>query len=505
MNIQAEMKTGFIILFLLPLALFAQLEVADIFSSHMVLQRDEPVPVWGKGKPGQRIEVRFGTSTRATTVSRTAEWIVWLPAMTASGDPRELTISSGDTAIRFTNILTGDVWLCIGQSNMEWPMRREMHYTDAVKYSHQPTLRFYNPVYAGKNIFGTTFTDSVCRFLNNQHFYQGTWQICDSTTNGNMSAVAWYFGRSLTDHVQLPVGLMNLSIGGAPLETFIDQQTLLKDQTFNIKMHGDWLQNPALPVWVKERGAQNVSHSTIVPADAYGKNHAFKPGFAYAAGIKKILPLPVKGILLYQGESNAQEKERVEEYGKLLTLLITDYRKKWNKPALPIYYVQLSSIDSTNYKSQLWPWFRDEQRRLFQQLPNSGMAVCSDIGSKNDVHPTNKKEVGERLARWALKKTYGQDIIPSGPLPRNVQVENNKLIISFDYAGKQLLTADGQALKGFSIDGQTACPAYIENNQVVIPVENIPQFIYYGWKPYSDGNLINVEGLPASTFKIKVK
>lgn len=505
MNIQAEMKTGFIILFLLPLALFAQLEVADIFSSHMVLQRDEPVPVWGKGKPGQRIEVRFGTSTRATTVSRTAEWIVWLPAMTASGEPRELTISSGDTAIRLTNIVVGDLWLCIGQSNMEWPVRREMHYTDALKNSQQPGLRFFNPVYAGKNIFNTPFTDSVCRMLTAEKFWQGHWQICDSTTIGNMSAVAWYFGRSINDRVHIPVGLMNLSIGGAPLETFIDEQVMLNHPVFNTKMNGDWLQNPALPVWVKERGLQNVGTSTIVPADQYGKNHAFKPGFAYAAGIKKLLPLPIKGILLYQGESNAQETPRVEEYGALCELLIKDYRKKWGKPALPFYYVQLSSIDSTNYKSQLWPWFRDEQRKIMQRMPGTGMAVCSDIGSKNDVHPTNKKDVGERLARWALHQTYGLDIITSGPLPRKVRVERDKLIISFDYAGTQLLTADGQSLRGFSIDSQLACAAYIENNQVVIPVDSIPAFIYYGWKPYSDGNLINKEGLPASTFKIKVK
>lgn len=499
------MKTGFTILFLLPLSLFAQLEVADVFSSDMILQRGEPVPVWGKGIPGQTVEVRFGTITKKTTVNSKSEWLVWLPAMKAAATARDLTISSGDTAIRFINILTGDCWLCIGQSNMEWPMRREMHYSGALKNSQQPGLRFYNPVYAGKNIFNTPFTDSVCRMLTAENFWQGHWQICDSTTIGNMSAVAWYFGRSINDRVHIPVGLMNLSIGGAPLETFIDLQVMLNHPVFNTKMKGDWLQNPALPVWVKERGVQNTGNATSIPADQYGKNHAFKPGFAYMAGIKKLLPLPIKGILLYQGESNAQEKERVEEYGKLVTLLITDYRKKWGKADLPFYFVQLSSIDSTNYKSQLWPWFRDEQRKTMEHVPGTGMAVCSDIGAKNDVHPNNKKEVGERLARWALNKTYGLDITPSGPLPRNIQVKKDKLIVSFDYAGKQLLTSDGQTLRGFSTDGQTVCPAYIENNLVIIPIESIPEYLYYGWKPYSDGNLINREGLPASTFKIKVK
>lgn len=499
------MKTGFLILSLLPLTLFAQLEVADIFSPGMVLQRDEPVPVWGKGQPGSTVEVSFGTIYRQTKVNRKKEWIVWLPAMKTSAEAGALTIASGDTAVTFTNILTGDVWLCLGQSNMEWPMRREMHFADAVKNSNQPALRFYNPIYAGKNIYNTSFTDSVCSLLTSDNFWQGHWQSCDSNSIGTMSAVAYYFGQSVLNRMKIPVGLINLSIGGAPLETFIDPKAMKKSPAFRAKVQGDWLQNTALPVWMRERGLQNVGSSTTVEADANGKNHAFKPGFAYIAGINKILPLPIKGILLYQGESNAQEKDRVEEYRQLSALMVNDYRTKWDKPDLPFYFVQLSSIDSTNYKSQLWPWFRDEQRLLLQQIIFSGMAVCSDIGAKHDVHPTNKKAVGERLARWALYKTYAVDTVPSGPLPRIAIPEKGKLVIEFLYSDKGISTADGKALKGFSLDGKTDCPAYIENNQVIIPLTFIPRYVYYGWKPFSHGNLINSEGLPASTFKIKVQ
>lgn len=498
------MRAGLIILLLLPFTLFAQLEVADIFSSGMVLQRNEPVPVWGKGRPGSKVEVRFGTITRKTKVNRKKEWRIWLPAMAIFEEARTLTITCGDTAISFNNILTGDVWLCLGQSNMEWPMRREMHYAEALKNSNQSALRFYNPVYAGTNIYNAPFSDSVCNLLTTDKFWQGQWQTCDSNSLGAMSAVAYYFGQSVLNHINIPIGLMNLSIGGAPLETFIDTKSMEKDPIFSAKVKGDWLQNTALPVWVRERGMQNVGSAVTAEADATGKNHAFKPGFAYSAGINKILPLPIKGILLYQGESNAQEKERVEEYRKLSFLMINDYRVKWSKPNLPLYYVQLSSIDSIHYKSQLWPSFRDEQRQLLQ-IPFTGMAVCSDIGAKNDVHPTNKKTVGERLARWALYKSYGQDITPSGPLPRLARAEKGKLVVEFWFSGSQLSTADGQSLKGFSLDGKTDCPAYIENNQVVIPVSVVPQYVYYGWKPFSDGNLINSEGLPASTFKIKVQ
>lgn len=499
------MKICLLICCLLPLPLFSQLVVADIFSSDMLLQRDQPVPVWGKGEPGSKVEVHFGAITRHTTVTKNKEWIIWLPAMKASFEPRSLSITNGDTTIRFYNILTGDLWLCLGQSNMEWPMRREQHYEEAIRNCNQPSLRFYNPAYAGKNTYNTPFTDSICRLLNTTLFWKGHWQVCDSNTIVNMSAVAYYFGRSVSTAVNIPIGLINLSIGGAPLETFIDLQELKKSPAFRSKATGDWLQNNALPVWVRERGMQNTGSITHIAADTNGKNHAFKPGFAYAAGIKKILPLPIKGILLYQGESNAQEIERVQEYGALSELMIKDYRVKWANPELPFYYVQLSSIDSIHYKSQLWPMFRDEQRKLLHRIPNSGMAVCSDIGAKNDVHPTNKKEVGERLSRWALNKTYGKELLPSGPVPLQATYENGKIIIRFDYCENGLLTADGIALRGFSIDGRQDCPAFIEKNKVIIPVPNRPSFVYYGWAPFTNANLINTERLPATTFKLIVQ
>ncbi|HOZ70467.1 MAG TPA: sialate O-acetylesterase, partial [Chitinophagaceae bacterium] len=267
----------------------------------------------------------------------------------------------------------------------------------------------------------------------------------------------------------------------------------------------DWLKNNALPVWIRERGKQNIENIPDAPVDEYGKNHAFKPGFAFESGIKSLLPMPVKGIICYQGESNAQEMERVMEYGALTALMVNDYRKKWGKPGLPFYFVQLSSMDSANYKSQLWPLFRDEQRNLLQLIPNTGMAVSSDIGAKNDVHPTNKKAVGERLARWALNKIYHKKMLPSGPLPLKARYENGKVTITFNYAGSRLLTADGTIIRGFSTDGNTDCNAFIENDTVIIPAEARPAYVYYGWKPFTNANLINAEGLPASTFKIKVQ
>ena len=185
--------------------------------------------------------------------------------------------------------------------------------------------------------------------------------------------------------------------------------------------------------------------------------------------------------------------------------MVDDYRKKWKQPQLPFYFVQLSSIDTVKYKGQLWPQFRNEQRKMLQLIPNIGMAVCSDIGAKDDVHPTNKKDVGERLARWALNKLYKQNIVPSGPLPLNAVYSKEKVIVSFQYMAKGLKTSDGKAIREFSIDGKNETEANFGDSGIIIPVISKPQYIYYGWKSFSDGNLINSENLPASTFKITVK
>lgn len=506
------MKLIFVFIFALPVNAIAQLSLAKIFSDNMMLQRDKPVHIWGRAVPGKNVSISFAKENKTIKAKPDSSWSVYLNLQKANTRPQHLTVSSGNDKIVLENILIGDIWVCIGQSNMEWPMMKEMYFREEIANSNQPWLRFYNPTYAGKNIFGAAFTDSVTQLLTKDNFYKGEWQSCDSNTFKTMSAVAYYFGKDVVAKTNVPIGLINLSIGGAPLETFISADVLKNNKQFSAKVNGDWLMNDALPVWIRERGMQNISGINNTPADEYGKNHAFKPGFAYESGIEPILPMPVKGILCYQGESNAQEMERVNEYAALSKLMIDVYRKKClpagqtgKQPKLPFYFVQLSSIDTVRYKGQLWPQFRNEQRKMLQLIPNSGMAVCSDIGFKDDVHPTNKKDVGERLARWALNKTYLQNVIPSGPLPLNAKYENGKLIVSFKYMAKGLKTSDGKSLRGFSIDGRNEIEAIFDDSSILIFTGKKPEYVCYGWKPFSDGNLANSENLPASTFKIKVQ
>lgn len=498
------MKQIFLFL-LLPLSGQAQLQLAKIFSDNMILQREQPVHVWGKALPGTTVSVSFAGKINSVRTKPDSSWGVYFPAQKANVHPQVLSVRSGNEKIIVQNILLGDIWICIGQSNMEWPVMQEMHYKEELKSSNQFLLRFYNPTYAGKNIFGTAFTDSVAQKLTTEKFYQGIWQSCDSNSFKTMSAVAYYFGKEVVQKIKVPIGLINLAIGGVSLETFIDTAVLKNSRQFAAKVNGDWMLNTTLPVWIRERGHQNIGSLQQIPGDETGKNHAYKPGFAFEAGIRPLLKMPVKGILCYQGESNAQEMERVNEYAALSKLMVDDYRIKWKQRQLPFYFVQLSSVDTIKYKGHLWPEFRNEQRKMLQLIPYSGMAVCSDIGAKDDVHPANKKDVGERLARWALSNTYKQAVVPSGPLPVKAVYTNGNVIVSFQYMARGLKTSDDGKIKGFSLDGTTEAPAVFGNSGVLIYTKEKPVYIYYGWRPYSNGNLVNSENLPASTFKIKVK
>lgn len=494
------MKLFLISLFFLPLPASPQLQVAKIFSDNMVLQRDKPATIWGKGLPGREVIVSFGNETKNEAIKADSSWMISFKKQKANRSSQSIIIRSGEDRIELKNILVGDLWLCIGQSNMQWPLAQEMHFRKEIGSTDQPLLRLYNPTYAGEDIYNNSFSDSVISLLNTNDFYKGVWEQSDSNSCKSMSAVGYYFGKTILTSENVPVGLIDLAIGGAPVETFISRSALQNDPRFGDKAQSNWLDNTALPVWIRERAQQNLGVNQADVKNEPGPNHGFKPGFAFASGIEPILSLPIKGIIWYQGESNAEEIERVNEYRELMKLMIRDYRARWQQPGLPFYFVQLSSVERP-----LWPQFRDEQRKLLSEIKNTGMAVSSDIGERNNVHPTNKKTVGERLGKWALNKTYGRKkIIPSGPLPLKAIYKDGQVIIFFQYTARGL-KINGATLKGFSLDGQSATPAIIKNKAVVIAAKEKPGFVYYGWQPFTEANLVNSELLPASTFKIKVE
>ena len=270
--------------------------------------------------------------------------------------------------------------------------------------------------------------------LNRLQYYRDTeWKECNEETTNRFSAVAFAFGQMLSDSLQVPVGLILNAIGGSPAEAWIDRKTL--EFEFPDILY-DWKQNNFIQDWARERAALNIRKSTNKQ-----QRHPYEPCYLYESGIQPLEKFPIRGIIWYQGESNAHNMEAHE---KLFHLLTKNWRENWAEE-LPFYYVQLSSIDRPS-----WPWFRDSQRRMLQSIPNSGMAVSSDHGDSLDVHPRHKREIGERLAHWALNKTYGHEILPSGPLYRSVIFKDSTAYVTFDY-GKGMHSSDGDKLRTFEI------------------------------------------------------
>jgi sialate O-acetylesterase len=497
----------FLLFFCMSGSVSAQLQLADCFADHMVLQRNQLNPVWGKGNPEATILLEFGNIKIETKIQQDSSWRLVLPALKANAEPEKMLIRSGNEVISRQDILIGDVWICTGQSNMEWAFSRDEFAKEEAASTNQPLIRLYNTSFAGKYVYGVPYSDSILKRLQVDSFYSGSWMVCTDQTVQAMSAIGYYFAKEIVTNTGVPIGIINLAVGGALIETFIDKAAIASHPDFKQKLEGNWLYNPALPEWIRERGRQNLAKLLAFPSsENSGPNHAYKPGFAFEAAIPRLSKLPVAGVLFYQGESNSLEEDRVFEYGSLMQLLVRNYRDYWKNSKLPFYWVQLSSIDTANYAAKYWPAFRNLQRDLVDSIPYSGMAVSSDIGNPGDVHPRNKRTVGKRLAAWALNKHYGKkSVVASGPLLHSVRIRGKKLILRFDYTAGRLQTSDGLNLRGISLDGKTESPAILRKKKILINFIHLPTVVYYGWTPYSTGNLINKAGLPASTFKKQIR
>lgn len=469
---------------------YGGLQMPPVYSDHMVLQRDEPLTVSGIANAGQKVTVRIAGQKKETRTAANGKWSVTLAPLQAGG-PYEMTIAAGRT-LTYRNVFAGEVWLCSGQSNMAFRVdeladnqRREL-----LAYAgKQPQIHLFDmkPRWATNAV---EWDASVMDSLNRLQYYHDTqWTTCNEQTAGRFSAVAFAFGRMLSDSLQVPVGLILNAVGGSGTEAWIDRKTLefdFPDILYN------WTANDFIQDWVRGRAQLNIRKSAHKL-----QRHPYEPCYLYETGIEPLQQYPVKGVIWYQGESNAHN---IEAHERLFPLLVNSWRTNW-KEELPFYYVQLSSIDRPS-----WTWFRNSQRKMLATIPATGMAVSSDRGDSLDVHPRYKREIGERLARWALNKTYEMPITPSGPLFHSIEFKDAAAYLSFDY-GEGLHTNDGQPLRTFEIaehDGLfVPAQAEISGDKIKVWSEKTPhpRLVRYGWQPFTRANLVNGEELPASTFR----
>ena len=475
---------------------FGGLSLPAIYSDNMVVQQGQPFVVSGTADAGKEVSVRFGKQRIINKAAEDGTWRVMFTPMEADGESYKLTVECGKEKKEYRNLVIGEVWLCSGQSNMAFMVKESSHIEQSLANVKNRDIRLYD-------MKPRVFTDNIewdsasLVALNNHDYYRPTtWQLQNEQNVKDFSAIAYHFGAMLADSLGVPVGLICNAVGGAPAEAYIDRNTLefhpvLVDILYN------WKENDMIQDWCRGRAKKNIAKSTNNM-----QRHPYEPCFLYENGIMPIAGYPIKGAIWYQGESNAHN---VELHEVIFPTLVESWRKTWENPEMPFYFVQLSSINRPS-----WPHFRDSQRRLAAEIPNCDFAVSSDKGDLWDVHPKEKAPVGERLARLALNQTYGMShVAQHGPTPKRMFSFNGKTVIEFDNA-TELKTSDNNVLRGLEIADKTGPFSEVDaktevkfkGNRIIIEREG--HRVRYAWKPYTDANLVNEAGLPASTFEIEV-
>lgn len=471
---------------------YGGLKLAPVFMDHMVFQQKTNIRVWGKADAGNEIIGTFGKQVGKCVANESGDWALTFDPVPAGG-PYMLKVSSGNQqAVVLHDIMVGELWICAGQSNMEFPLKGSATASADVSRSGNSRIRLLNLkgiVRADDSKWDSLSLEKI----NKLEFQEGVWKACNPESAADFSAIGYYFGKMLNENLEVPVGVIQVSVGGAPIEAFIDRKTLEFDPRL-VDVLYNWKKNDLIMDWCRQRAALNLSESNNEL-----QRHPFEPAYIYEAGIQPLAGLSVRGVIWYQGESNAHN---AEHYQVAFTALVQSWRKAFGNPEMPFYFAQLSSLNRPS-----WPYFRDVQRQLSHTVAHSGMVVTSDLGDSLDVHPTRKREVGERFAQLALHNVFGQKLGRCSPEVLGFRQKGTQVRIQFDHAS-QLKTSDQSAVREFEIAGPEGifepASAKVEGNEIVIQSENKNiQKVRYGWNPFSRGNLVNEAGLPASTFKIE--
>lgn len=486
---------------------YGGLQLPPIYSDNMVLQRDMPLNIHGIANAGDEVMVTIEKQKVKTVTEKDGHWTAELKAMKAGG-PYSLTISTKQQKLIYNDVMVGEVWLCSGQSNMAFILKNaeEWNVQHTFDNNNHFPLRLYNmmPICHTSDVEWDSV--SLAKVNDLKYLKDSKWQDCAPESAAGFSAVAYYFGRILQDSLQVPIGLICNAIGGTNTESWIDRRTL-EFEFPNIL--SDWLHNDYIMDWCRERATKNIACALKKGNNL--QRHPYQPCYMYEAGIEPLKQFPIKGVIWYQGESNAHNKDA---HTKLFTLLVDSWRKNWKQPDLPFLFVQLSSLNRPS-----WPWFRESQRLLSLQIPHTGMAVTTDIGDSLDVHPRKKQPVGERLARLALRDVYQHSYFIKHPSAAQgpVLIEARSrgphgATLHFEYnSAKELATSDGKAPQTFELADEFGvfhpAEAKINGTNVIVTSPNVkrPTAVRYGWQPFTRANLVNSYGLPASTFHTLIK
>ena len=500
---QTHIHTPLALCFLcLALPAQAEIHLPRLISDGMVLQQQSGAPIWGNAEPNREVTVSFQGQALSTSADDQGAWKVEFKNLNASKEPATLTIQAAGESKDFHNVLVGEVWLASGQSNMKWLMKQSTT-AEYAKTVNNPLIKEFN-VFSKEN----------------------GWKSAEHGVS-EFSGVAYHFAERLQKELNIPVGIIAFSSGGTPIEAFISEEAIqnFAHKHFFVEKKQRALEEweagipqkqyeeayakykPRLDEWEsngskgrKPRGPRKPAS----PEQSKGYHSTVYRGIARS----ECLHYGAKGIIWYQGESNASPVNSAPHlYEESLGCLVKDWRSAAGKE-LPFYYVQLANFKEQPQpeRNEGWMTVIDEMRRALDTIPNSGMAVTNETDPNGSLHPANKKDAGERLALWALAKDYGKDLIYSGPLYKSAEFQGNRVVVSFDHA-KGLRSKDGKPLQWFEVAGEdgkwTKAEAVIQGEQVIVSAVSVkkPTQVRYAWSPNPLGvNFVNEAGLPASCF-----
>jgi sialate O-acetylesterase len=468
---------------LILLVAFASPAAADVslnnmFGDHMVLQQGIKNKVWGKADPGEQVTVTLGGQTHSTTAAADGTWHVLLDPVKEYGGPHTLTVK-GKNIVTFSDVLIGEVWVCAGQSNMQWSVNAANDPDLEKAAAKFPNIRLISVPQVGTQ--------------EPQWNFNGKWQQCSPETVGKFSAVGYCFGRQLHQTLGVPVGLINNAWGGSAAEAWVKREKVAAHPTLKA-IHERWL---------KMESAEN-------PNPGQMKGNA-RPGNIHSGVLTPSIGYGLRGAIWYQGETNAG---RAYQYRELFPFMIKSWREEWGLGDFPFYWVQLADFkaEKTEPAESDWAELREAQTMTMKALPNTGEAVIIDIGEGKDIHPKNKQDVARRLARWALAETYKvPGIAARSPLYKGMEKQGSKIVLSFDNVGTKAgdwRPFDVPEPIGFAIAG--ADKKFVPAKAVILPDGRIevsseavaePVAVRYAWADNPVCNMYSAAGLPLTPFR----
>ncbi len=483
----------------------ADAKLHPLFTDHAVLQQGKKIHVWGWADPGEKVAVDFAAQHVETKADKLGHWHAWLQPLKATAEGRPLRVVAHNT-LELQDVVVGEVWIASGQSNMEWPLDRSFESQGDIESSSNPNLRLFTVLKARSRVPLSNFAEP------DKH----AWHPSAPEFARKFSAVGYYFGRDLQASLNIPVGIIHTSWGGSPAEVWMSDDVLRDNHVYERDILRPWGRQrqalvPQVRQWESERDAAKAAGK---PFTKGVPNGGWTPSELYNAMIAPLLGYGLQGGIWYQGESNAG---RAWQYRSLYADMIRNWRRDFDQSPFPFYAVQLAPWDKGRKRSleeiakepgeSDWAELREAQSVASRAVRHAGVAVITDLGDKDDIHPTKKAPVGARLAMLARRDVYKQRILAEGPVLTAVSPVGDHVVLRFGETGSGLKSADGGPLKGFAVAGSDRkwhwAVAEAKGGEVRVSCPDVPKpvAVRYGWADFPIVNLVNSAGLPASPFR----